>query len=131
MEDNKNILQEDEPAKVVKLNQEQNHSEEDGHSHSANNQAVAEESGWKAHWDLLLSLSILVVMLVLEYGFDKVFANTISLIIYGIAYLLAGWKVLDLAFRKLKRLDIFNEFFLMSVATIGAFLIGEYSEGVA
>ena len=48
-----------------------------------------------------------------------------------IAYLLAGSNVLDLAFRKLKRLDLFNEFFLMSVATIGAFVLGEYSEGVA
>ncbi len=131
MKEDKNILQEDEPAKVVKLDNKQDHSEEDGHDHSGDSPHVAEDSGWKAHWDLLLSLFILVVMLVLEYGFDIVFPNTANLIIYGTAYLLAGWKVLDMAFRKLKRLDIFNEFFLMSVATIGAFLIGEYSEGVA
>ncbi|MGV3685091.1 MAG: heavy metal translocating P-type ATPase [Daejeonella sp.] len=91
----------------------------------------AEKPGWKSHWDLLLSLVILFIMLTMEYGVDIVFNNAINLVIYGIAYLLAGWKVLDLAFRKLKRFDIFNEFFLMSVATIGAFLIGEYSEGVA
>jgi Cd2+/Zn2+-exporting ATPase len=36
-----------------------------------------------------------------------------------------------MAFRKARRLDFFNEFFLMSVATIGAFAIGSYSEGVA
>ncbi|MEJ7779272.1 MAG: heavy metal translocating P-type ATPase [Daejeonella sp.] len=101
------------------------HSGSDGHDHGT------EQSGWKSHWELLLSLVVLFVMLTLEYGFDIVFSDTINLFIYGIAYLLAGWKVLDLAFRKLKRLDIFNEFFLMSVATIGAFLIGEYSEGVA
>jgi Cd2+/Zn2+-exporting ATPase len=53
------------------------------------------------------------------------------LIINLIAYLLAGRNVLDLAFRKSKRGDIFNEFVLMSVATIGAFVIGEYEEGVA
>ncbi|RYE56213.1 MAG: heavy metal translocating P-type ATPase, partial [Sphingobacteriales bacterium] len=35
------------------------------------------------------------------------------------------------AIRKLKRGDIFNEFVLMSVATLGAFYIGEYIEGVA
>lgn len=131
MEKNKNSLIDQLPVKIVEPDKEPEHSEEDGHDHSGENKSVVEESGWKAHWDLLLSLFILVVMLVLEYGFDKVFANTVNLIIYGIAYLLAGWKVLDLAFRKLKRLDIFNEFFLMSVATIGAFLIGEYSEGVA
>jgi Cd2+/Zn2+-exporting ATPase len=97
----------------------------DGHAHGE----VA--PGWKTHWDLILALAILTVMLLLEYGFGIVFTPEVNLIIYGLAYLLAGWNVLDLAFRKLKRLDIFNEFFLMSVATIGAFLIGEYSEGVA
>jgi Cd2+/Zn2+-exporting ATPase len=96
-----------------------------GHQHGI------EKEGWSSHGDLLLSLVILFIMLTLEYGFDTIFSNTINLIIYGIAYLLAGWKVLELAFRKLKRFDIFNEFFLMSVATLGAFLIGEYSEGVA
>jgi len=101
------------------------HTEADGHDHGA------EQPGWNSHWELLLSLVVLFVMLTLEYGFDIVFNDTINLFIYGFAYLLAGWKVLDLAYRKLKRLDIFNEFFLMSVATIGAFLIGEYSEGVA
>ena len=97
----------------------------EGHKHGT---LVA---GWRSHWNLLLSFLILLVMLVLEYGFNTVFPDLISLLIYGTAYLLAGWTVLDLAFRKLKRFDIFNEFFLMSVATIGAFLIGEYSEGVA
>ncbi|MGV3686935.1 MAG: heavy metal translocating P-type ATPase [Daejeonella sp.] len=101
------------------------HNHDDGHDHRA------ETTGWKSHWDLLLALTILVGMLILEYGFKTEFSQAVNLIIYGVAYLLAGWTVLDLAFRKLKRLDIFNEFFLMSVATIGAFLIGEYSEGVA
>lgn len=36
-----------------------------------------------------------------------------------------------MAFRKAKRGDFFNEFVLMSVATLGAFYIGEYTEGVA
>ncbi len=87
--------------------------------------------GWKSQWALLLALAILVIMLTLEYGFNTIFPNPINFIIYSIAYLLAGWKVLDLAFRKLRRFDIFNEFVLMSVATIGAFVLGEYSEGVA
>ncbi|BDQ11604.1 heavy metal translocating P-type ATPase [Sediminibacterium sp. TEGAF015] len=89
------------------------------------------ESGWKNHWDLLLALAILIILLVLEYGFKIEFSKIPSLIINLGAYLLAGRKVLDLAFRKSKRGDIFNEFVLMSVATIGAFVIGEYEEGVA
>ena len=110
---------------------EENLTEDHGLDHSGNNKSVVEEASWKSHWDLLLSLLILAVMLVLQYGFEIVFSKTTNLVIFSIAYLLAGWNVLDLAFRKFKQLDIFNEFFLMSVATIGAFLIGEYSEGVA
>ncbi|MHB1177865.1 MAG: heavy metal translocating P-type ATPase [Daejeonella sp.] len=114
----------DDKSELLK-NSSTEHSENDGHEHGA------DEPGWKSHLDLLLALTILAIMLTLEYGFNTVFPKQANLTIYGIAYLLAGWKVLDLAFRKLKRFDVFNEFFLMSVATIGAFLIGEYSEGVA
>ncbi|MBC7535977.1 MAG: cadmium-translocating P-type ATPase [Ferruginibacter sp.] len=70
-------------------------------------------------------------MLLLEFGFMYKPLFPVDLIIYVVAYLLAGYNVLDLAFRKAKRFDFFNEFFLMSVATIGAFTIGSYSEGVA
>lgn len=108
--------------------QEKNHSDGDGHDHDEGGE---DKTGWKAHWDLLLALVILIVLLVLEYGFKIELTKIPSLIINGIAYLLAGRKVLDLAFRKSKRGDFFNEFVLMSVATIGAFIIGEYEEGVA
>ena len=102
------------------------HSDDDGHNHGS-----GEEAGWKTHWPLLLSFTILLFMLVLEYGFDYKPAFPMDLIVYAAAYLLAGYGVLDLAWCKAKRLDFFNEFFLMSVATIGAFAIGSYSEGVA
>jgi Cd2+/Zn2+-exporting ATPase len=90
-----------------------------------------ESTGWRGHWPLLTALAILLVMLVMEYGFKWQPKFPVNLIIYGVAYLLAGYKVLNLAFRKAIRFDFFNEFFLMSVATIGAFAIGSYSEGVA
>lgn len=111
-------------AKVIPL-----HSSDDGHNHD--DIGGAEESSWKAHWDLLLALLILAVLLTLQYGFKITLPKIPSLIINLVAYLLAGRKVLDLAFRKSKRGDFFNEFVLMSVATIGAFIIGEYEEGVA
>ncbi len=118
-------LQLDQLEKITDSNKENQHIADDGHNHGA------EETGWKAHWDLLLALVILVVLLVLEYGFQVEIPKIPLLIINLIAYLLAGRKVLDLAFRKSKRGDFFNEFVLMSVATIGAFIIGEYEEGVA
>jgi len=103
-----------------------NHDGEDhGHDHGSGG------SGWKSQLPLLAALLILTVMLTLDYGFKIQPANFIQLIIFGIAFLLSGYNVLNLAFRKAMRLDFFNEFFLMSVATIGAFAIGSYSEGVA
>jgi Cd2+/Zn2+-exporting ATPase len=111
--------------KKVQLKQ-QTHNKNDGHTH-------VEEAipGWKSHWQLLLSLAILFVMLILQFGFKYVPAFPVNLIIFSTAYLFAGYNVLGMAFKKAKQFNFFNEFFLMSVATIGAFAIGSYSEGVA
>ena len=118
-------LQLDQLEKITDNNKEHQHSDDDGHDHGA------EAPGWKTHWDLLLAFVILIVLLVLEYGFHIELSNIPSLVINLIAYILAGRSVLNLAFRKSIRGDFFNEFVLMSVATIGAFIIGEYEEGVA
>ena len=105
------------------------HSDDDGHDHGA---AIGEEDpGWKSHWKLLLGIVILFIMLTLEFGFEYIPQFPINLAIFGIAYILTGGNVLYMAYRKAIRFDFFNEFFLMSVATIGAFAIGSYSEGVA
>ncbi len=119
-------------SKIAETPEEKAHVENDGHDHSVvGGGAEHDKDGWRSHWDLLLALAILVVLLLLEYGFKIELPNIPALVINLVAYLLAGRKVLDLAFRKSKRGDIFNEFVLMSVATIGAFIIGEYEEGVA
>jgi len=47
------------------------------------------------------------------------------------AYLLVGWEILYSAVRNMMRGSWFDENFLMSIATLGAFAIGEYPEGVA
>jgi len=111
--------------KIADNTEEHEHTEGDGHDHGA------EEAGWKAHWDLLSALTILGILLTLEYGFKITLPNIPSLIINAIAWLLAGRKVAALALRKTMHGDFFNEFVLMTVATVGAFLIGEYEEGVA
>ncbi|WP_316821363.1 heavy metal translocating P-type ATPase [Pedobacter gandavensis] len=105
---------------------DQQHHDDDGHNHGS-----GEPESWTSHWPLLSSLAVVVTMLTLEYGFNTTFNQLTQLIIYVPAYLLAGYNVLTLAFKKAMRFDFFNEFFLMSVATIGAFAIGSYSEGVA
>lgn len=52
-------------------------------------------------------------------------------LIYGIAYLLVGYKVIFKALKNIKRGDIFDENFLMCIATIGAFCISDYKEAIA
>jgi len=112
-----------------------NHNDHgDEHGVDGRNQGSEDASDkpwWIEHWDLLASLLILAALLVLEYAFDYKLPDPYALIVNAIAYLLAGWGVLAMGFRKAKRGDVFNEFVLMSVATLGAFYIGEYTEGVA
>ncbi|MEJ2881754.1 heavy metal translocating P-type ATPase [Pedobacter sp. GR22-6] len=113
-------------------NEQPKHTSEEEHDHDHDHDhGSVEAEGWLAHWPLLTALLVVIVMMVLEYGFQVTFSQVVQLIIFLPAYLLAGYNVLLLAFRKAFRLDFFNEFFLMSVATIGAFAIGSYSEGVA
>lgn len=85
----------------------------------------------KSKGHLLLSTVILLTMLILQYGFRQSFSTTGNFIIYAIAYLLAGYSTLKKAGINLTKGNIFNEFSLMSIATLGAFYIGQYAEGVA
>ena len=67
----------------------------------------------------------------LAAGIVLPFQGLTELIIFGAAYLLWGGAVLLKAGQNIIRGSIFDENFLMSVATLGAFAIGEYPEAVA
>lgn len=108
---------------------DQDHDDDDGHNHGS--EVTPDKPQWLEHWNLLTALLILAVLLVMEYAFKITLPKTISFVINAIAYILAGGSVLAMAFRKAKRGNIFNEFVLMSIATLGAFYIGAYTEGVA
>ena len=54
-----------------------------------------------------------------------------KLALYLIPYVLVGWDIVYKAFRNIKNGQVFDENFLMTVATFGAFGTGEYSEAVA
>ena len=55
----------------------------------------------------------------------------ISRSIFIVSYIIVGYEILKKAFRNITRGKVFDENFLMSVATIGAFAIGEFPEAVA
>lgn len=57
--------------------------------------------------------------------------NLIKLILFLVPHFIIGYDVLLKAIRNIKNGQIFDENFLMTIATIGAFIIGEYNEGVA
>ncbi len=58
-------------------------------------------------------------------------AETLTLVLYLVAYFIIGGEVVKGAARNILKGKVFDENFLMSIATIGAFLIGEYPEAVA
>lgn len=59
------------------------------------------------------------------------FSFTIELILYFISYILVGGEVVLRAGKNIARGQVFDENFLMAIATIGAFSIGQFPEGVA
>src|SRR6188768_1326560 len=99
---------------------EHGHAHSHDHEHNHDHDHGGETDGWESHWDLLLGFAILFTMLLLKYAFDFVPAKSIDFLVHFVAFILAGWRVADLAFRSAKRGDFFNEFVLMTTATLGA-----------
>ncbi|MEG2594629.1 MAG: HAD-IC family P-type ATPase, partial [Bacteroides sp.] len=88
----------------------------------------------KARFRIYLPASISLVMIivgVLLGHFGLFDTKIVAFVWYLIAYLPVGFPVLKEAVESTMHRDFFNEFTLMSIATIGAFCIGEYPEGVA
>lgn len=80
-------------------------------------------------WAYRLRLGIGAVLFVIGMVFD--FEQPLDFAIFLISYLLVGGDVVLRAAKNIAKGQVFDENFLMSVATIGAFAIGEYPEGVA
>lgn len=101
-----------------------------GHAH----QEKAEEASGilKDYWRILLSALLLGSGIVLNINHVAFFrGDYIPLAWFIAAYLPVGLPVLKEAWESILKKDVFSEFTLMSIATFGAFYIGEYPEGVA
>ena len=77
-----------------------------------------------------LARIIVSVVLLLIACFLPV-SGWLRLCVFLVPYLLIGWDVLFHAVRNILRGQVFDENFLMALATVGAFFLGEYPEGVA
>lgn len=84
-----------------------------------------------SYFPTISSLVLLLTGIALDYFEAVWFAGYIRLTWFAVAYLLVGGKVLLHAAKNIANGQVFNEFFLMGIATLGAFYIGEYAEGVA
>jgi Cd2+/Zn2+-exporting ATPase len=117
-------------AKTASQNHKHDHSHDydhDGHNHGESHN----DSILKSRWMLWLSLTILGGYLITTFIFKQEINRVAEFILMVSAYILAGNKTVAAAFRRVGRGDFFNEFTLMTIATFGAFFIGEFSEGVA
>ncbi len=105
-----------------------------GHEHGDDNDHDHENSSGtllELFLPSIISFALLVVALVFDHIFPQSwFDGWIRIVWYVVAYIPVGFPVLKDALLSIKKGDVFSEFFLMSIATVGAFGIGQYAEGV-
>lgn len=123
-------------------NQVHEHNHEDGrvndheesHGHDRDH-GVDDENSYlkKRFWPGTIIFALAIILF--ELPFLEVELGSLSIylewLLFGSSYLLIGGPVLMAAFKNIKRGQVFDENFLMSIATIGAFSIQEFPEGVA
>jgi Cd2+/Zn2+-exporting ATPase len=114
----------------TKPKKEHNHNHE-GHDHDHSHD-MGDKSTFQMFLPAIISFGLLLIGIALDYYIKPDwFTGWIRLVWYLTAYIPVGWPVLKEAYESIKNGDVFSEFFLMGIATVGAFAIGEYPEGVA
>lgn len=109
--------------------QDHQHSDNDGHDHD---HSESEKPAWLQYAPPIVSFLLLLTGILFEQVFKPAFfEGTVKLIWYLVAYVPVGLPVMIDAGKSIAKGAFFSEFFLMTVAMVGAFFIGEYSEGVA
>ena len=93
-----------------------------------------EEKEQKTFWQLLNKklLLITIISIALTYiSYNFVANKEFQIALYLVAYLLVGWDVVYKAVKNLVHGKVFDEHFLMSIATIGAFFLNDFVEGIS
>lgn len=107
------------------------HSHDHGHDHDHSHDLEG-----KTTFQLFLPSSVSLILLLTGIGLDTYFPQDwftgwVRLLWYIVAYIPVGLPVIKEAIESIRYKDFFSEFFLMVIATMGAFAIGEYPEAVA
>lgn len=103
------------------------HAHDDGPNHS-DQESVGK---FKTYLTAIFSFVMLIIGIAMDYFNVEFFKDWVRIVWYIVAYLPVGFPVIKEGWDSIKNGDFFTEFLLMSIATIGAFAIGEYPEGVA
>ncbi|WP_310555087.1 heavy metal translocating P-type ATPase [Flavobacterium sp.] len=107
----------------------EHHSDDDGHDHDHSNE---EKSTFQMFLPAIISFALLIIAIGLDNYFPQSwFSGYVRIGWYILAYIPVGFPVVKEAFESIRKGEIFSEFLLMSIATIGAFAISEFPEGVA
>ena len=77
---------------------------------------------------IVAAVFYIIAIIISKLGFQ--YSNWVSFAVFIVAYIVVGKDVLLKAFSNIKRGKVFDENFLMTIATVGAIIIGEYPEAV-
>ena len=77
---------------------------------------------------IVAAVFYIIAIIISKLGFQ--YSNWVSFAVFIVAYIIVGKDVLLKAFSNIKRGKVFDENFLMTIATVGAIIIGEYPEAV-
>ena len=80
----------------------------------------------KRLWRIIIGAAVLVAATIINFNNEW-----LQIALFIISYIIVGGDVVKRAVKNIFKGQVFDENFLMSIATIGAFFIGEYPEGVA
>jgi Cd2+/Zn2+-exporting ATPase len=118
-----------EPANKSKASKGEAHQHDHAEDHDHDDDHEHEHNHGESSRREIIRFSVGAAIFGLAAAID--FTNTVELILYLISYVIVGGEVVLRALKNIKRGQVFDENFLMSLATIGAFTIGNYPEGVA
>jgi Cd2+/Zn2+-exporting ATPase len=119
---------------IAKLNEDASccSPEEPGHhADKDHNDSNGSHSVFKMFLPSIISLLLLLTAISFDNYFPQSwFVGWVRIAWFCVAYIPVGLPVIKEAFEGIRKGAVFSEFFLMCIATLGAFVIGQYAEGV-